>query len=69
MERGEWNKDNDARIARLVAEMGRLFCRDLDAQQTAEYEATARDYLQALCDRTEYVRFDPPEFKEYTSIG
>lgn len=67
--REQWHDANNARIQRLVTEMGKLFCRDLDAQQAAEYEATAHEYLQALCDRTEYNRFEPPEFKDYTSIG
>ena len=49
--------------------MVRLCCRELDAPQTEEYEAVAHEYLQAQCDRTEYNRFAPPEFKAYTSIG
>ena len=68
-DRERWHDANNARISRLVAEMVRLHCRELDREQSAEYEASAHEYLQALCDRTEYNRFEPPEFKEYTSIG
>lgn len=69
LSREQWHDANNARIQRLVTEMVRLCTHDLDAQQSAEYEATAHEYLQALCDRTEYNRFAPPEFKDYTSIG
>ena len=61
----EWHKQHNERLARLAAEMGRMFIPGHETPQTSLYEATRQEYLWELHVGAEHDKFDPPEYGDH----
>lgn len=61
----EWHKRHQERLARLAAEMGRMFTPGYETAQTGLYEATRQEYLWELHVKAEHDKFLPPEYGDH----
>ena len=61
----EWPKRHQERLARLAAEMGRMFIPGHETPQSAEYQALNAEYLWELHVKAEHDKFVPPEYGDH----
>ena len=63
------NDDSTAYISRLAEEMVKLYINDWKTPQSAEFEATRAQYLQAETDKKWRDYSDPPPRKDFRTCG
>lgn len=61
----EWHKRHQERLARLAAEMGRMFTPGHETPQSPEYEAVRAEYLWEEHMKAEHDKFDPPFYSDH----
>lgn len=62
----EWHKRHQERLARLAAEMGRMFTPGHETPQTGLYEATRQEYLWELHVKAEHDKLgDKPHYGDH----